>query len=178
MTLTREDRADLGAPQDHEGWRYVGRAIPRGGVISEADQELRSFRLRDLVHVEDPRFAGVDEMTFGFDEHVYEIVMEAFISLERVVVVGEMIAGKHQALDIKFESAPQPERTNDERQLRYTAGHRAAAADAEAGADFSRDAKEAYLVDLYRQHKIGTTSSARRSAWTASIPMRCSSATA
>ncbi len=23
-----------------------------------------------------------------------------------------------------------------------------------AGADFSRDAKEAYLVDLYRQHKI------------------------
>ena len=25
---------------------------------------------------------------------------------------------------------------------------------AEAGADFSRDAKEAYLVDLYRQHKI------------------------
>ncbi len=50
--------------------------------------------------------AGVDEMTFGFDEHVYEIVMEAFISLERVVVVGEMIAGKHQALDIKFESPP------------------------------------------------------------------------
>lgn len=25
---------------------------------------------------------------------------------------------------------------------------------ADAGADFSRDAKEAYLVDLYRQHKI------------------------
>ena len=48
-------------------------------------------------------------MTFGFDEHVYEIVMEAFNSLERVVVVGEMIAGKNQALDIKFEGPAQPE---------------------------------------------------------------------
>ena len=79
------------------------------GVISEADQELCSFKLRDLVHVGNTRFREVDELTFGFDEHVYEIVMEAFNSLERVVVVGEMIAGKNQALDVKFEVPPQPE---------------------------------------------------------------------
>ena len=48
----------------------------------------------------------MDELTFGFDEHVYEIVMEAFNSLERVVVVGEMIAGKNQALDVKLEKFP------------------------------------------------------------------------
>jgi len=107
VTLTREDRRAISARlKIMKGGVTSEEPFRVRGVISEADQELRSFRLRDLVHVEDPRFAGVDEMTFGFDEHVYEIVMEAFISLERVVVVGEMIAGKHQALDIKFESAP------------------------------------------------------------------------
>ena len=107
VTMTREDRRVIsarlkimrgGAPSE-EPFRVRG-------VISEADQELCSFKLRDLVHVGNTRFREVDELTFGFDEHVYEIVMEAFNSLERVVVVGEMIAGKNQALDVKFEGSP------------------------------------------------------------------------
>ena len=107
VTLTREDRRAISARlKMMKGGVSSEEPFRVRGVISEADQELRSFRLRDLVHVEDPRFTGVDEMTFGFDEHVYEVVMEAFNSLERVVVVGEKIAGKNQALDIKFESAP------------------------------------------------------------------------
>ena len=42
--------------------------------------------------------------------------------------------------------------TNDERQLRDTAGHRAAARS--EGVDPNREAREAYLVELYGQDRI------------------------
>ena len=47
-----------------------------------------------------------------------------------------------------------------------------------AGIDLTQMAKEALLVDLYRQHKITHRQLGECSAWTASIPMCCSSATA
>jgi len=101
--LTRDDRlrsvrkikASQKAPRKEAPFRI-------SGVVEEADQGNFSFKLRHL----DP--AGVSvagdtgEIAFVFEEHLYDTVMEAFNSLERMVVVGERVDSRYQALDMKL----------------------------------------------------------------------------
>jgi hypothetical protein len=109
--LTRDDRirsvqrikASRKAPQKEAPFRV-------SGVIEEADQGAFSFKLRQLDPAEASVLGNLTEVPFRFEEHLYDAVMEAFNTLERMVVVGERIDSHYQALDIKLAvDAGQPE---------------------------------------------------------------------
>lgn len=101
--LTRDDRvrsvqrikAARKAPRKEAPFRV-------SGVIEEADQGVLSFKLRQLDPAEATAFGNATEIAFRFEEQLYDVVMEAFNSLERMVVVGERVDTLYQALDIKL----------------------------------------------------------------------------
>jgi len=101
--LTRDDRvrsvqrikASRKAPRKEAPFRV-------SGVIEEADQGNFCFTLRQLDPSDVPVVGHVTEILFGFEERLYDTVMEAFNSLERMVVVGERVDSQYQALDIKL----------------------------------------------------------------------------
>ncbi len=100
--LTRDDRirsvqrikAARKAPRKEAPFRVTG-------VIEEADQGTSSFTLRQLDPPDVPVVGLVTEIRFRFEDHLYDAVMDAFNSLERMVVVGELIDSACQALDIQ-----------------------------------------------------------------------------
>ena len=79
------------------------------GVIEAADQGHLTFILRDLSPRELPGVGPVEEIRFWFEDHFYDDVMDAFTTLERVVVVGERIGSAYQALDIQEAADVAPE---------------------------------------------------------------------
>lgn len=86
----------------------VGRRAPRkgapfrvSGIIEEADQGILGFTLRHLDPPDVPGLGQVGDIRFHFDDHLYDEVMDAFNSLERVVVVGELVDSFYQALDVQ-----------------------------------------------------------------------------
>ena len=87
--LTRDDRvrsvqrikASRKAPRKESPFRV-------SGVIEEADQGNFCFTLRQLDPPDVPVVGHVTEILFGFEERLYDTVMEAFNSLERMVVRG------------------------------------------------------------------------------------------
>jgi hypothetical protein len=101
--LTRDDRvrsvqrikASRKAPRKEAPFRI-------SGVIEEADQGTLCFTLRQLDPSDVAVVGNVTEIPFRFDEHLYDTVMEAFNSLERMVVVGERVDSRYEALDIKL----------------------------------------------------------------------------
>lgn len=101
--LTRDDRdrsvrrikATRKAPRKEAPFRV-------SGVIEEADQGILGFTLRQLDPVEAATFGNASEIAFRFEEHLYDTVMEAFNSLERMVVVGERVDSTYQALDVQL----------------------------------------------------------------------------
>jgi hypothetical protein len=103
--LTRDDRsrsvqrikASRRAPRKEAPFRIMG-------IIEEADQGTSSFTLRQLDPPNVPVVGMVSEIRFQFEDHLYDIVMEAFNSLERMVVVGERINNVYQALDVQLAS--------------------------------------------------------------------------
>jgi hypothetical protein len=103
--LTRDDRnrsvqrikASRAAPRKDAPFRVMG-------VIEEADQGTSSFTLRQLDPPNVPVVGTVSEIQFQFEDHLYDTVMEAFNSLERMVVVGERIDNVYQALDVQLAS--------------------------------------------------------------------------
>jgi hypothetical protein len=108
--LTRDDRSrsvqriktSRGGPRKEAPFRITG-------VIEEADQGSSTFTLRQL---EPPNVLGEDqapEIEFQFEDHLYDTVMEAFNSLERMVVVGERIYAFYQALDVQLASDGTPD---------------------------------------------------------------------
>ncbi len=101
--LTRDDRvrsvqrikASRKAPRKEAPFRI-------SGVVEEADQGNLSFKLRQLDPAEATVVGGATEIPFVFEEHLYDTVMEAFNSLERMVVVGERVDSVYQALDVQL----------------------------------------------------------------------------
>ena len=71
------------------------------GVIEEMDQGTSSFTLRQLDPTDAPSLGAVAELPFRFEDHLYDAVMDAFTSLERVAVVGERVDSIYQALDVQ-----------------------------------------------------------------------------
>lgn len=101
--LTRDDRvrsirrikAARKAPRKEEPFRVTG-------IVEEADQGGLSFTLRQLDPPVVPVVGEVAEIRFRFDDHLYDAVMEAFNSLDRMVVVGERVGTVYQALDVQL----------------------------------------------------------------------------
>jgi hypothetical protein len=87
----------------------TGDLIRVRGVISEADQDLLSFKLRDLEPADGTTVDENGEIIFRFPEHPLDVVVDAFTTLERVVVFGEREGGRNLALDIKFGAPPSAE---------------------------------------------------------------------
>ena len=86
----------------------AARKVPRkeapfrvSGVIEEADQGASTFTLRQLDPPEVPGAGPVTEIRFRFEDHLYDAVMDAFNSLEHMVVVGEHVDAFCQALDVQ-----------------------------------------------------------------------------
>ena len=71
------------------------------GIIEEADQGTFSFTLREIDAPEPNILEGMHEIRFQFEEHLYDKVMEAFNTLELMVVVGERMDSRYQALDVR-----------------------------------------------------------------------------
>ena len=71
------------------------------GVIEEADQGLSSFTLRQLEPQDVPGLGPVSEINFRFEDHLYDDVLEAFNTLDRVIVVGERVESFVKALDVQ-----------------------------------------------------------------------------
>ena len=101
--LTRDDRirsvrrikAARKAPRKESPFRVTG-------VIEAADHGTLTFTLRQLDPPDVPVLGYVTEIRFRFEEHLYDIVMDAFNSLERMVVVGERVDPSIcQALDVQ-----------------------------------------------------------------------------
>lgn len=107
--LTRDDR--IRSVQRIKAARKPPREAPFRimGVIEEADQGTSSFTLRQLRPLDEPVGGPTLEMRFSFEDHLYDTVMDAFNSLERVVVVGERIDAVYKALDIRFATDGPPE---------------------------------------------------------------------
>ena len=107
-TLTRDDRirtvqrikAARKAPRREAPFRVTG-------VIEEADQGTSSFTLRQ-VEPQDAPVPGRTEIPFRFEDHLYDAVMDAFNSLERMVVVGERVDSYYQALDVQVAGDASP----------------------------------------------------------------------
>jgi hypothetical protein len=70
------------------------------GVIEEADQGESKFTLRQL-DLSNSAMGETAEIRFRFDDHLYDAVMDAFNSLERMMVVGERVDSDYQALDVQ-----------------------------------------------------------------------------
>ena len=107
--LTRNDRRKVVERMK------IRRTAPRkeqlflvAGVAEEADQGTSTFTLRDLESVDLSVVDDVAEIRFSFDDHLFDIVMEAFNSQERIVVVGERIGASHKALDIRYADDSSP----------------------------------------------------------------------
>ena len=100
--LTRDDRAR--SVQRIKAARKVPRKeapFRVSGVIEEADQGASTFTLRQLDPPEVPGAGPVAEIRFRFEDHLYDAVMDAFNSLEHMVVVGEHVDAFCQALDVQ-----------------------------------------------------------------------------
>lgn len=101
--LTRDDRvrsvqrikASRKAPRKEAPFRV-------SGIIEEADQGTFCFTLRQLAPPDLPSVGKVAEIRFQFDDHLYDIVMDGFNSLDRMVVVGERVDSAYQALDVQL----------------------------------------------------------------------------
>jgi hypothetical protein len=110
MILTRDDRR-----RTLERIKPRRRALPEerpflvAGRIPKADKDALTFTLRDLDPSEVPAVGLVEEIPFRFGEHLFEVVMDAFNSEERVVVVGERVGSDYQALDVRFGADGSPE---------------------------------------------------------------------
>jgi hypothetical protein len=108
--LTRDDRtrsvqrikASRRVPRKEAPFRVTG-------VIEEADQGTSRFTLRQLEPANVPVVGTVSEILFQFEDHLDDTVMEAFNSLERMVVVGERINNVYQALDVQLASDTVPD---------------------------------------------------------------------
>jgi hypothetical protein len=100
--LTRDDRtrsmqrikAARKAPALDEPFRVTG-------IVEEADQGASSFTLRQLEPPLPRTVGSLLEIAFRFEDHLYDTVMEAFNSLERMTIVGERIDSYFQALDVQ-----------------------------------------------------------------------------
>ncbi|MGZ5972891.1 MAG: hypothetical protein ACXWPK_05690 [Isosphaeraceae bacterium] len=118
--LTRDDRSR--SVQRIKATRKVPRKeapFRVSGVIEEADQGTSSFTLRKLEPQTLPVVDAMTEIGFRFEDHLYDAVMDAFNSLERMVVVGERIDTFYQALDVQVAvdvspSSPEPEASGSE----------------------------------------------------------------
>lgn len=118
--LTRDDRSR--SVQRIKATRKVPRKeapFRVSGVIEEADQGTSSFTLRKLEPQTLPVVGAMTEIGFRFEDHLYDAVMDAFNSLERMVVVGERIDTFYQALDVQVAvdvspSSPEPEASDSE----------------------------------------------------------------
>jgi hypothetical protein len=114
--LTRDDRirsvqrvkAVHHAPRREEPFRVTG-------VIEAVDQGTATFTLRQLDPPDVPVVGAVPEIRFHFEEYLYDIVMEAFFSLERVVIVGELIDSDYLALKVQMANEVSPETTDGPR---------------------------------------------------------------
>ena len=100
--LTRDDRI-----RSSERIKAVSRP-PReeapfriSGVIEEADQGTFSFTLRQLDPAEAAVVNNAVEVSFAFDDHLFDAVSDAWNSQERVFVVGERIGADCKALNIR-----------------------------------------------------------------------------
>lgn len=104
--LTRDDRARATSrikavrklPRIEEPFRVAG-------VVEEADQGEYAFTLRQLDPRTTPAAIQAAEIRFKFEDHLFDAVMDAFNSTDRMVVVGERIGAVNKALDIQLETA-------------------------------------------------------------------------
>jgi hypothetical protein len=71
------------------------------GVAEGADKGLDFFVLRKLVPLNIPGVGPANEIKFYFDDHLFDKVSDAWISEERITVVGERIGNDFKALDIQ-----------------------------------------------------------------------------
>jgi hypothetical protein len=71
------------------------------GVIEELDQGSSSFTLRQLDLAEATSLGAITELRFRFEDHFFDIIFDAFTSLERMAVVGERVDTTYQALDVQ-----------------------------------------------------------------------------
>lgn len=103
IVLTRDDR--VRSVQRIKASRKVPRKeapFRVSGVIEEADQGAWTFTLRQLDPPEVPVTNPDTEIRFRFKNHLYDAVIDAFNSLERMVVVGERFDTFYQALDVQI----------------------------------------------------------------------------
>jgi hypothetical protein len=71
------------------------------GVAEGADKGLDFFVLRKLLPLDIPGVGQVNEIKFYFDDYLFDKVSDAWISEERITVVGERIGSDFKALDIQ-----------------------------------------------------------------------------
>ena len=103
--LTRNDRRRV--VEQLKTSRKVTRKEPPfriSGVIEAADQGHLTFILRELNPSELPGLGLVSEIAFWYEDHLSDNVVDAFNTLERVVVVGERIGSTYQALSVQEEA--------------------------------------------------------------------------
>ncbi len=86
------------------------------GVIEEADQGTFSFTLRQLDPAEAAAVNNAVEVTFAFDDHLFDAVSDAWNSQERVFVVGERIGADCKALNIRAATDSSGDWTKPEQQ--------------------------------------------------------------
>ena len=72
------------------------------GVVEGADQGFDYFVLRQLDRADIPGVGPASEITFYFDDHLFDKVADAWNSQDRIIVVGERIGSDFKALDIQF----------------------------------------------------------------------------
>ena len=75
------------------------------GRIPEADQDAQTFTLREIDPPNIPGAGSNEEISFRFGEHLFEMIMDAFDSPERVIVVGERMGAGFFALDVRFAAS-------------------------------------------------------------------------
>lgn len=100
--LTRDDRVRSGErikaarkpPHKEAPFRITG-------VIEEADQGMSTFTLRQITPPDMHILAGATEIRFGFADHLFDAVSDAWNSQEHVAVVGERIENDFKALDVQ-----------------------------------------------------------------------------
>jgi hypothetical protein len=86
------------------------------GVIEEADQGTFSFTLRQLDPAETVVVNNAVEISFAFDDHLFDAVSDAWNSQERVFVVGERIGTDCKALNIRAATDSSGDWTKPEQQ--------------------------------------------------------------
>lgn len=112
--LTRDDRA-LSNHRIRMAKKPSSKDAPfrLAGVMEVADVGMLRFTLRQVEMADMPPGAGsVNEISFSFDDRLFDAVSDAWNSQDLVVVVGERVGTEFRAIDIQVATDPPADTVN------------------------------------------------------------------